>query len=475
MEELLKGYLSREKKFKKSGPQVQSLLPIEKALWALPDEDRWIPVFWTDLKKIYRRRETDEILQLLEKSNVVLLEGYSASGKSSLVARLAYDLVRKNKKVYYGNLTTGFGIKCEPKELPGRLDEEAREIREEIFIIIEDIHHFLHEFERLNCLVANRRVKLILTGRPLKRYRMAYIREKVEGESVLFRWIPPDDRLVLATDITVVGEIIEHRGLSFNEIDRILTVIGKKEPNLLLLSFLMEVAKKEQKRVDEINEADIIGLVEDHLWEIADQVCGSEIDYSIYWKMMGTISWISIFEVPVEERFLLKDCQDKASAKQILNQLESRKEIVSFEKIKPEYRKYYIVPHSRLAFLYRTVCLEETKVLDLAGDYILNGEFFGTLIRTLYLEDETFLDHLFSNLRKKLTQKDLSKAGLAEIRAFLWGISRVNKQVAREIVSSQAPWLKAKPSEATNEEQIDFLLEIGLIDKDPAKKIRKRR
>jgi len=144
-------------------------MPIEKALAAQdiePDPFRLGPLFWPDIKKLLRRKEIDKILECFTRHNVTLVEGYPASGKSSIACRLGYELVKKTKWVYYGNLTTRIGLKCQPEELPDRLLDEIKEVKGKVFIVIEDIHHLAGEFDKLNPIAKQKHIKLLLTSRP---------------------------------------------------------------------------------------------------------------------------------------------------------------------------------------------------------------------------------------------------------------------------------------------------------------------
>ena len=152
---------------------IESLLPIQKALAAQSNREAnrllYGQIFWPDINKLYRRDECEKILQLFEKSNVVLLEGHPASGKSSIACRLAWELVKKEKLVYYGNLTTRIGLKCSPEDLPKSLLDECEKVTQEVFIIIEDIHHSVGDYNRLNPILQYSHIKLLLTSRSLKR------------------------------------------------------------------------------------------------------------------------------------------------------------------------------------------------------------------------------------------------------------------------------------------------------------------
>ncbi|MFX0196033.1 MAG: hypothetical protein ACFFCW_07915 [Candidatus Hodarchaeota archaeon] len=395
-------------------------------------------------------------------SNVVLLEGYAASGKSSLVCRLAYDLVNDGKKVYYGNLTNSIGLKCAPREQPSQLLDESKKVTQEIFVIIEDIHHLLNEFDRSNPLASNRRIKLILTSRPLAPF---------ESETKLFQWIVSTNRLALKTDKTIVREILRHGGFRFSNLQLILNIIGEKKPNLLLLSFMIQVSSKKPENVDRVTSEDVLSLVGEHLVELALRVCSSTAEEDCYWELLVNLSTFSEFELPVERDFLSKLLAHGPLAPQILQKLEKEKEILSFRKLKPYYMKYYVVPHSKLASLYRNACAGCTKRLNFLGQYLLHGEFFGTLAKRMKIEDKETLADLVHNLTNQLIERNLSKSELSEIGDFLDVITWADRKLTREITFRHTNTLKAKLSESSLTEITDFLDGINWADRDLAKEI----
>ncbi len=253
---------------------IKFLMPIEEALASQDIEsDPFKPgqLFWKDVEKLLRRDEIDTILNCFKKDNIVLLEGYPASGKSSIACRLGYELVKENKNVYYGNLTTNIGLKCKPDELPKKLLEETEEIEQEIYLIIEDIHHAPKEFERLNALTKKKNIKILLTSRPLRQY--LYDKEThAKAISQYFQWISSQNRITLRTDESVVKKILEKAEVSFSNLDDILNTIKRDEPNLLLLSFLVQASKKTKKPVDKIKIDEVRELVEYHLNKLKDHV-----------------------------------------------------------------------------------------------------------------------------------------------------------------------------------------------------------
>ncbi|CAD7781908.1 hypothetical protein DMNBHIDG_02840 [Candidatus Methanoperedenaceae archaeon GB37] len=398
-------------------PPIKSLMLIKEALAALDIESnpfRPGRLFWPDLERLSRRDEIDKIRECFAKDNVVLLEGYPASGKSSIACRLGYELVKKGKWVYYGNLTTGAGLRCQPDELPDKLLKEVEEVKGEVFIIIEDIHHMVEEFDRLNPIAKQKNIKLLLTSRPLKQYDIEEYFGHREGRSLYFQWIVPENKIELKTDKDVVEKILKKAESSFR-LDPILETIGKDQPNLLLLSFLIQASKEKRKQIDEIKKEEIRKLVREYLDELKESTCETFQDQEAFEKLISTLSVLSEFEVPVEKKFI-----DGGVVGNLSERLEEKKEIIS---LKGRFfgQEYYLIPHSRLASLYRNVCLDKEKRREILKRYIIQGDFFSTLIMQLVFEEESLLKSLIKESRKKFIKRDLSQASIEEIRHFLMG------------------------------------------------------
>ena len=451
-------------------PPIESLMLIREALAAQdikPDPFRPGRLFWPDIKRLLRRDEIDKICKCFTKHNVVLMEGYPASGKSSIVCRLGYELVKEGKWVYYGNLTTRAGLRCQLNELPDRLLEEVKEIEGEVFIIIEDIHHMVKEFDRLNPIANQKNIKLLLTSRPLKQYDIEEYFSRREGKSFYFQWIVPENKIEVKTDKDVVEKILREAGSSFSNLDSILETIGKKQPNLLLLSFLIQAYQKEGKRkqIDEIKEKEIRESVINYLNELKESICDTSQEQEAFEKLIGTLSVLSEFEVPVERKFI-----DNGVVGNLLKKLEKKKEILSL-KGKFFGQEYYFIPHSRLASLYRNVCFDEKQRREVLKRYIIQGNFFGTLIKRLIFEAKSLLKSLIKELKKELIKRELSHANIEEIRYFLRGIAQADKKIAREIANKHSETLRQRFSQANIKDTGYFLWGIASVDQKLARKI----
>jgi len=321
------------------------------------------------------------------------------------------------------------------------------------------------EFDRLNPIAKQKNIKLLLTSRPLKQYDIEEYFSRREGRSLYFQWIVPENKIELKTDKDVVEKILREAGSSFSNLDPILETIGKDQPNLLLLSFLIQASKKKGKETDEIKEKEIRKSVIDYLDELKKSICKTSQDQEAFKKLIGTLSVLSEFEVPVERKFI-----DGGAVGNLLERLEKKKEII-FLKGRFFGQEYYLIPHSRLASLYRDVCLDEEERREVLKDYIIQGDFFSTLISRLAFEEESLLKSLIKESRKELIKRDLSQASIKEIRDFLEGIAWADKGLAKEIVSEHSDILRERLSQASIEEIGYFLWFIAWADKGLAKEI----
>ena len=451
-------------------PPIKSLMLIKEALAAQdikPDPFRPGRLFWPDIKRLLRRGEIDKILRCFTKHNVVLMEGHPASGKSSIACRLGYELVKEGKWVYYGNLTTRAGLRRQPDELPEGLVEEVKEVKGEVFIIIEDIHHMVKEFDRLNPIAKQKNIKLLLTSRPLKQYDIEEYFGHREGRSLYFQWIIPENKIELKTDKDVVEKILKKAEIS-SKLDPILETIGKEQPNLLLLSFFIQASKKEGKQIDKIKKEEIRKLVREYLDELKESTCETFQDQEAFRKLIGTLSVLSEFEVPMEREFI----KGKAVGN-LLKRLEEKKEILSL-KGRLFGEEYYLIPHSRLASLYRNVCFDEEEREEVLKRYIIQGDFFGKLIRRLVFEAKSLLKSLIKQSKEELIKRDLSQASIKEIGDFLGDIAWADKKLAKEIASEHSDILRRKLSQASIEEIGYFLWNIASADEELAKEIASR-
>ena len=449
-------------------PPIKSLMLIKEALAAQdikPDPFRPGRLFWPDIEGLLKRDEIDKILRCFTKDNVVLMEGYPASGKSSIACRLGYELVKESKWVYYGNLTTRVGLNCQPEELSGKLREEVEEVKAEVFIIIEDIHHTVKEFDNLNFITDHKHIKLLLTSRPLKQSDVEKYSDHGEISSRHFQWISPQNRIDLKTDKDVVERILRKGKVPFSDLGEILNTIGKDKPNLLLISFLVQASKRKGKRVDEIGVDEVRRFVIDHLNELRERVCDSS-DKEMFGKLIGTLSVLSEFEVPVEKKFL-----DGGSVGNLLKKLEKEREILC---LKGRFfgEEYYLIPHSRLASVYRSVCSDDTNRREILKRYIFQGEFFGVLMRRLCPEEISLLRGIIEASRKELVRRHIFQADIIEIGSFLRGIAWADIELAKEIARENSDTLKQKDLSQADMREIEFFLrEISLIDRDVVREI----
>ena len=264
----------------------------------------------------------------------------------------------------------------------------------------------------------------------------------------------------------MVEKILWEAGSSFSNLDPILETIGKKQPNLLLLSFLIQASKEERKQTDEIKEEEIRKSVVDHLNGLKKSTCKTSQDQEAFRKLIGTLSVLSEFEVPMERRFI-----DGGAVGNLLERLEKKKEILSL-KGRIFDQEYYLLPHSRLASLYRDVCLDEEKRREVLKDYIIQGDFFGTLISRLAFEAGSLLKSLIKDSRKEFIKRDLSQASIKEIGYFLGVIAWADKELAKEIASVHSDILRQKDLSQASIKEIGYFLEgIAWADKELAKEI----
>jgi len=301
-----------------------------------------------------------------------------------------------------------------------------------------------------------------------------------------FSGLSLENKIELKTDKDVVEKILREAESSF-KLDHILKTIGEDQPNLLLLSFLIQASKKKGKQADEIKE-EIRKLVIDHLDRLKKSTCKTSQDQEAFRKVIGTLSVLSEFEVPMEREFI-----DGGAVDSLLERLEKKKEILSL-KGRIFGQEYYLISHSRLASLYRNVCLDEEERREVLKDYIIQGDFFGTLIGRLVSEAGRLLKSLIKESRKELIKRDLSQASIEEIGNFLEVIAQnyavhkeytdsghlvryeyilwADKELAREIVRVHSDILKQKDlSQASIREIGLFLGYIAWADKELAREI----
>jgi hypothetical protein len=479
--------------------EIKSLLPIQKALAAQSDIESnrllYGQIFWPDVNKLYKRDECEKILQLFESSNVVLLEGYPASGKSSIACRLAWELVKKEKLVYYGNLTTQYGLKCSRKHLSKSLLDECENVAQEVFIIIEDIHHLVNDKDAdcnlLNSISDHKHIKLLLTSRPLIKYYIEghFMIRPAEGAEIFgpFRWISPSNRLRIKTDREVVKKILDLSGTHFDAIEPIMERIGKDEPDLIILRALIHASSKKNLKADKISMNDILNFFQMHLEKLAERVCGNSSSHSTFFRLLGLISVLSEFEIPVEKEFLDIHFDNKDPSSQILRQMEKQKEVIRLQRF-PGYKEFYLIPHSKSASLYRRASVRDEERFNIIKRYILEGTFFGRLTPMLlegekkifmipfidgykprtttaqggvyesWTEEEKLLEKIISKFRAELTQRDLSHAEVNEIWHFLFAIGLANEDVRKEIVNAQKISLISKDLSQAGFEDIRLFL-----------------
>jgi hypothetical protein len=469
-------------------PKMPGLARIQDALASEVKGDS-VPlgqIFWNQISSLSRRAEVEQIVRLWDDgASVVLMEGYSASGKSAIATMVGKSVVDRGSlllpaSVYYLNRTTGRG--CPAGGAAAACIEEALTALggsrgDLVYLIVEDIHHELPGFDRFNKFLNERGVRLLLTSRPIQDYTLsgrgleAAERRRL---AVPLAWVGHEHRLQLSTDRQVVEAIIKSRGAACGNLDAVLSFVGRKEPNLLLLSFAIEAAKSQRKPVDQVNDDDVRDHLRAHWRETAERLGLPEADL---FCVLNSLSVVSEFEVPATSSFMAAASgRDDSAVRATVDALVKERAVVKLAPVRPEDEPYYLLPHARLAGIHRRLWVEEERRQDLLLAYIRTQPFVGTLVWGLLFEDSECLSGLIESRRGEIIETPLNAVTLNELGSFLWCLSfGASDDLAGEIAERHGEEILGRSlAEATPWEIGGFLGGLGQESEDLARKVAER-
>ena len=427
-------------------PKMPGLARIQDAL-ASGGKSDLVPlgqIFWNHIPSLSRRAEVKQIIRLWDDgASIVLMEGYSASGKSAIAEMAGKSVVDRGSlllpaSVYYLNLTTHRGCPAGGGSptvcIEKALDAVEGSRGDLVYLIVEDIHHDLPGFDRFNRFLNERGVRLLLTSRPIKDYTLSGRGlEAAEGRRLLapLAWVGKEHSLQLSTDRQVVEAIIKRRGAGCDDLDAVLSFVDRKEPNLLLLSFAIEAAKSQGKPVNRVSENDVEHHLRAHWRETAERLGLPEADL---FCVLNSLSVVSEFEVPATRSFIAAASgRDSSIADATIRALVKERVMIELAAARPEDEPYCLLPHARLAGIHRRLWVEPGRRQDLLLTYLRTQPFIGTLVWRLLREDSECLLALVESRRGGIVEVPLRAVALYELGSFLYHLCCASGDLAKEV------------------------------------------
>jgi len=402
---------------------------------------------WIDFEEgfVVERKEVYKIIKKLENDNIQLVLGEPASGKSVILKNIGFKLAKENKDVFIVEL------KKHSRDEVKRYFDDVSEIKDEkVVYIVDDAHLQVAECERLVRDFKNRnlKAKLIIGSRPTREFRGEHPKEASE-----FEYLSKSD--IRAEDIT--DEMIKtflKRKHHFSD-ERINTVsenLGDYKKDLWHLSWAL---KTYNPRRDLVEEKEIYEKIRDSIRGINAGKDKTRINAE---NVFLPLSIFYQFEIPVVKDFLeelLEIEKDK------INKLIGLTEIIETEEI-GKNRTLSLI-HSSVADLYLKAYRAYPSLGEKSKEEILEQKdedllqyclFYKYMTSTdprnaidvviqlggdCFMEKggRTLLEQLIEDgkIQKSIKKGIVKEENIGKIGWCVRYIARVNKEVAREIVS----------------------------------------
>ena len=279
-------------------------------------------------RKVYRRKEIDPLREKIMAEPFHILEGEAASGKTTIVRTLMYELLEQEVgDVLYFNISDHRGF------------DQAQLMRElratESVCIIEDIHLEPHKIQWIcQSLPTNQGRHILLTARPSYRSFQDYFMKDLSGIDTTH--LEADDAIdgiveAFCSDPETPGAVRERRA-------EIVEISGT---NLWLLAFALRGCKKQQGLGSPKNWiANEVGRVLRNL-----ETCGDECADQ-YPGILVALSPLQMNETVIAERYLVA----LGFTRLALNGLVQRG-MIGRQSAQDGYI-FYCLPHSTIATAY---------------------------------------------------------------------------------------------------------------------------
>jgi hypothetical protein len=462
---------------------MRDALAVQKGAAQAPIGQIW----WDDIPQLANRPQVRTVIEKWKGgTSLVLLEGYSASGKSCIAAMAGRQAAQSGSRlvpafVYYLNLTTHQGWTGPPRERASQAIAEAVKAASRlpgfrVYFIVEDVHHEFRDLDpQLQRFADDPNARMLLTSRPLERYDL-----KAPGEggwrgraSWAFAWLG-DGRLgPLETDKDAVETIIKARGGTFCDIDAVLGFVGTKEPNLLLLSLAIQAAARQRKRLDDVTDADIREGLHDHWADVADR---PGVNRAAVLRALESVSVLSEFEVPVSRSFVEQTSAGNGDdVGRALDTLTKAREMVSIVESGARPSEYFVLPHARLAQAHRRLSVSDTRRLEVLGQYLAAEPFIGALACRLCLEAPDCLEALVAQYPPTILERILAEASLNEVGEFLQGVVVHSRDLGRKIAQRHRKKILARSlADASLDDVSRFLRRVAIASQDLAREVARR-
>lgn len=280
---------------------------------------------WTDFKKgyVFERKEVNEIINKLNKEDLIILTGEPASGKSVILRNIGYKLARRRKRVYYVDLKSN-----EPEvKILNKIKKG--------YILIDDAHLDLKFTDRVIDLYT-KNLKIIIAMRSINQ------EEKEEQEKMatfsykLQEYLKDGNKKVQIFPKSAVDGIIRIFSEKIKPIPEFL-IDKLNRDNLWILAWQLEAYEK----YNSIDYDKIYKKIQTYLREDLKDLYGVNNAEDIFLPL----SLFYRYEIPVRKKFIV----DLVGESENIEKLVESKEIIELER---DGYKYLGLYHSELAKIY---------------------------------------------------------------------------------------------------------------------------
>jgi len=416
---------------------------------------------WSHAPDLAPRKESARVLQLWQQgASVVLLEGYAASGKSSVALHAAAEVVGRGSLilpsyVYYASLSTRAG--CVPsRDVDAIFSAVETDLRRDsrgalVYAIVEDVHLAPEMIEVFRQFMNRRNIRLLLTSRRLPECALPRSVSGRQPDAELedpWYWVPTSNRVAMDTDLSVVCSILAHQGVvRCGNLDSLASLIGAREPNLLLVAFAIHAAKRSSRSLDDLTAGSLREYIRSY-WRSIGKDTATPADL---FRLLGPLAVLSEVDVPASAAFVAEVGELRGEkAQSILSELARIRIVSEVVSAHPSDAPRYVIAHSRLAGIYREAWVDPSLRTTVVLEYIARGESAGYLAGRLAAEDRAYWDDIALDAMPIILKRGFTSISPKEIGDLLHALPAATKHRSQKFavaLEKELPGLDLAQSE----------------------------
>jgi len=304
-------------------PKIEKFLQKDNKLFNTPELFRSQGPLWVDFEKkyVYKPPDVDEIIKRLENENLIVIKGKPASGKTTILKNIGYELSKKYWDVYYIDLKT-----FQKQRLL-----EINKLKHGL-IIIDDAHLDLDLIEDILNNKPNAKLLIGTRDIDIKKIRGPTGGGKFSGyleDSIEIKAIDYADKI-----INIFEEHKKNKKIS----DKIKNELTKN--NIWILAWQLETFDK----YGNIEEESFYETIRNHITTINNGETGENI--------LIPLSFFYSYEIPVRRDYLKKLYRGNISTDSVNKDIDQLKNLNEIKDFLSDKKDYLSLHHSEVAKIF---------------------------------------------------------------------------------------------------------------------------